>query len=125
MTSRADVYLVIDGEREYQDTHRILDPAQPVFTTGDYITMMRAYVDKLAAAWAFNPGTAPEDVLHNMRKIAAITVQCMEVHGAIPRSIEGLGQWGKKSKAVCDENVRNSLHGGRTPVDPIDLEGSG
>ena len=125
MTSRSDVYLVIDGEREYQDTHRFHDPMQPMLTTGDYITMMRAYTDKLPAAWAFNPGVAPEDVLHNMRKIAAIAVQCMEVHGAPSRSDEGLGQWGKKSKAICDENVRNALHGGRATVDPIDLEGSG
>lgn len=115
MTSRTDVYLVIDGERDYQDSHTLHEPKDPGFTTGDYITMMTAYVDKLAAAWAFNPGVAPEDVLHNMRKIAAIAVQCMEVHGAPSRSVEGLGQWGRVSRAMVDENVRNSLHGGKRP----------
>lgn len=108
MTSRADVYLVIDGEREYQQAHTLDDPMRPAFTTGDYITMMRAYVDKLAAAWAFNPGVAPDDVLHNMRKIAAIAVQCMEVHGAIPRDVEGLGQWGKRSEGARDRSLDGS-----------------
>lgn len=108
MTSeRSLVYAVIDGERDYQDFHTLHEPKDPGFTTGDYITMMRAYVDKLAAAWAFNPGVAPEDVLHNMRKIAAIAVQCMEVHGAVSRDVEGLGQWGKESieagRAAVDE----------------------
>ena len=118
-SSRELVYAVIDGERDYQDLHTLREPNDHGrgihigFTTGEYITMMRAYTDKLASAWAFNPGVAPEDVLHNMRKIAAIAVQCMEVHGAPSRAVEGLGQWGKVSKAICDEQVRNSLHGGK------------
>lgn len=96
MTQRSEVYAAIDGERDYQDSHTLHDPSDQ-FTTGDYITMMRAYVDKLAPAWAFNPGVAPDEVLANMRKIAAIAVQCMEVHGVVPREIEGVGQWGERS----------------------------
>lgn len=97
-TGRELVYEAIDGERDYQDSHTLQDdPTAPNFTTGDYITMMRAYVDKLAPAWAFNPGVAPDEVLANMRKIAAIAVQCMEVHGVVPREVEGVGQWGQRS----------------------------
>ncbi len=99
MINRSEVYAAIDGERDYQDIHTLHDMDVPVdqFTTGDYITMMRAYVDQLASAWAFEPGVAPEGVLQNMRKIAAIAVQCMEVHGVVPREIEGVGQWGRRS----------------------------
>ncbi len=99
ITKRNEVYMAINGERDYQDSHTLHDAGDPAdqFTTGDYITMMRAYVDKLAPAWAFNPGAAPDEVLANMRKIAAIAVQCMEVHGVVPREIEGIGQWGQRS----------------------------
>ena len=120
MTSRADVYEIINSERDYQDQHRIHDPLQPAFTTGDYITMMRVYVDKLAPAWAFNLGVAPEDVLHNMRKIAAIAVQCMEVHGAPSRSVEGLGQWGKRSMAEQAASKTSKFDVGKKVDDETD-----
>ena len=99
MTSRAEVYAAIDGEREYQDRHTLHDLNDPAdqFTTGDYITMLTHYANKLPAAWATEPGAAPKDVLANMRKIAAIAVQCMEVHGVVPRESEGLGEWGRRS----------------------------
>ena len=106
---RSTVYAVIDGERDYQDSHTLHDdPKAPDFTTGDYITMMQAYVDKLAPAWAFNPGVAPEEVLNNMRKIAAIAVQCMEVHGAPRREMEGTGQWGARSQEERDKDLIGS-----------------
>lgn len=99
-TTRDTVYSAIDGERDYQDQHTLHEPTDPGFTTGDYITMMQHYVNQLPAAWALNPGAAPPEVLHNMRKIAAIAVQCMEFHGALPREIEGVGQWGQASAAA-------------------------
>lgn len=95
--TREEVYRAIDGERDYQDAHTMYDPVNPDFTTGDYITMMRHYVDELAAKWALSPGAAPDGVMHNMRKIAAISVQCMEVHGALSRAVEGAGDWGRAS----------------------------
>ena len=102
-TGRAVIYEAIDGERDYQDAHTLHDPNRPGFTTGDYITMMRNYVDNLAPAWALNPGAAPADVLCNMRKIAAIAVQCMEVHGYVTREEEGRGKWGQVSDETRGE----------------------
>ena len=103
-TPRTAVYAAIDGERDYQDTHTLNDdPKEPGFTTGDYITMMRHYVDDLSTAWALSPGKAPDAVMHDMRKIAAIAVQCMEAHGALPRT--SLGQWGHVSN-VAKEMAR-------------------
>ena len=97
-TRREVIYRVLDEERDYQDAHTLHDdPGNPGFSTGDYITMMRNYVDRLAPAWALNPGTAPQEVLCNMRKIAAIAVQCMEVHGYVTREEEGQGDWGARS----------------------------
>ena len=59
--------------------------------------MMQHYVNQLPTAWALNPGAAPTEVLTNMRKIAAIAVQCLEVHGVVPRETEGVGKWGQRS----------------------------
>ena len=98
--TREQVYAAIDGERDYQDRHTLRDHSDdtnPAFSTGDYITMLSSYAGKLPDAWALNPGEVPDDVLHNMRKVAAIAVQCLEVHGVLPREVEGTGQWGRRS----------------------------
>lgn len=82
--NRAEVYLLIDGERAYQDN---LESDRTDFsnhTVGDYITMLTAYTRKAQDAWTNNPGTLP--ALDVMRKIAGIAVHCMEDHGAPGRS---------------------------------------
>lgn len=96
--TRAEVYAAIDGERDYQDAHCLYEGAHE-FTGGEFITMMGKYTNELPALWALNPGDAPDKVLCNMRKIAAIAVQCLEVHGVIPREVEGKGGWGTVSEA--------------------------
>jgi len=82
-STRNEVYLVIDGERDYQDK---LPPTrtdgQP-HTVGNYITMLGYYHSKLQEAWALNSGD--QQALDVMRKIAGIAVHCMEDHGAIHR----------------------------------------
>lgn len=93
--TREEVYRAIDGERDYQDSHSLHDTGE--FTSGEYITMMNHYSNKLPAEWALEPGIAPKGVLSNMRKIAAIAIQCLEVHGVVTRADEGTGDWGKRS----------------------------
>lgn len=98
--TRAEVYAAIDGERDYQDTKTLRDddnPDDPPFSTGDYITMLLNYANQLPASWALNPGEAPPEVLANMRKIAAIAVQCQEWWGVVTRNQEGTGTWGQRS----------------------------
>lgn len=83
MSTRKEVYAVIDGERSYQDA---LGPDRTdgtETTVGEYITMLQHYQIKLVEAWTLNPGDA--SALDVMRKIAGIAVHCMEDHGAISR----------------------------------------
>jgi len=84
MVSRIKVYDVIKGERDYQNA---LGPERTdgsEKTVGDYLTMLRAYLNRADEAWIANSGCVP--ALHEMRKIAAIAVRCMEEHGA-PRRV--------------------------------------
>jgi hypothetical protein len=81
--NRAQVYTLIDGEREYQNrlpADRTDDSAKSV---GDYITMLSHYQAELIKAWTTKAGN--EAALDVMRKIAGITVHCMEDHGAPAR----------------------------------------
>lgn len=88
MTTRAEVYAAIDGERDYQDalgTDRVERPngERVTHTTAEYLTMLRSYMNKADAAWTDNPGDT--EALKVVRKIAGIAVHCMEDNGAIPR----------------------------------------
>lgn len=87
MSHRWDVYKAIDGERDYQDAMRVgpdgrSDGRQK--SVGDYLTLIRVYSAKADAAYSGNPGDGPS--LQEIRKIAAICVQAMEVHGAPRRT---------------------------------------
>ena len=80
---REDVYKLIDGERDYQNTlapNRTNGRAKSV---GEYVVMLQHYQNELVKAWTLNSGDeAASDVV---RKIAGIAVHCMEDHGAPPR----------------------------------------
>ena len=79
-TARDDVYAVINGERDYQDS---LGPDRSdgvPRSVGDYLTMLTTYLRKAQDAWTNNPGDGP--ALHEIRKIGGIAVHCMEDHGA-------------------------------------------
>lgn len=81
-STRPFVYCAIDGERDYQDkrwgTH-----TKPGI--GDFIALIDEYSERARKAWAEgNDGPA----LHHMRKIAALAVRAMEIHGAQTREQE-------------------------------------
>ncbi len=78
--NRADVYKLIDGERDYQDSLWPTPAAVPHHSVGDYLIMLRYYGRLADAAWTANAGDAP--ALNVIRKITAIGVHCMEEHGA-------------------------------------------
>lgn len=78
---RVDVYAVLDGEREYQESlnARTLE-------VGEEIALLAAYAQKALNVWAANFDDPAElAALCEIRKIAAIAVRCMEHHGAIGR----------------------------------------
>jgi hypothetical protein len=78
-TTREEVYKVIDGERNYQNTKW----AGHSHEVGAYLTMMRNYMTKAEYAWTDNNGELP--ALDVIRKIAAICVHCMEENGIVER----------------------------------------
>lgn len=77
---RETVYNVIDGERDYQDnlppTRRRENRQNSV---PEYILMIEEYAAKARRAW--NDETGDTSALHQVRKIGALAVACMEAHG--------------------------------------------
>lgn len=85
MTTRKEVYNVIDGEIEYAQalgSDRVESHERP-HTTGEYLTMLATYFHEAQESWTRVAGD--EKALHSVRKIAAIAVRCMEDNGALRR----------------------------------------
>ena len=86
--TRAEVYAVIDGERNYQENlppTRSVNPKR-IREVSEYLTMLDHYVRHAQDAWTTQVGH--EVPLDDMRKIAALAVRCMEDWGALPREVE-------------------------------------
>lgn len=81
--NRNEVYNLLDGERDYQDSLGSDRTDGAKRTVGDYIVMLQHYQNELVRQWTLNPGN--EQALDVMRKIGGIAVHCMEDHGAPPR----------------------------------------
>ncbi len=75
MTSRDEVYLAIDSERDYQD-----DKWHTNSTMGEFVLLLEEYVDRARAAWS--QSMPDERTLDTVRKVGALAVACMEQHGA-------------------------------------------
>jgi len=87
ITSRSDAYKAIDSERDFQDSF-VLPERQyyQTHTLGEFILMLNQYAAQAQEKWTHH--SDKEDVppsLHEVRKIAAIAVRCMEQHGAPKR----------------------------------------
>jgi len=85
--SREDVYTAIDTERNYQD--KFVLPERRYYQThtlGEFILMLGQYADQARAKWtSHKDGDSPDEFppsLHEVRKLAALAVRCMEQHGA-------------------------------------------
>lgn len=87
-TKRAKVYLAIQGERDYQDSlgpDRVSVPRHK-HEICEEIVMMRQYLNKAEQEWTSNPGKiGDEKTLHQIRKVTAMGVRCLENHGAPER----------------------------------------
>lgn len=81
--TRQEVYEAIDTERDYQDRLGANRTDGRQQTVGEYLTMMRHYMNKADEAWTNNPGDAA--ALEVIRKIGGIAVRCMEDWGAPKR----------------------------------------
>ena len=80
--TRHEVFDIVSDERDYQDE---LWPCGAA-SVGDFATLLRRYSNLLDSAVVDNRGN--DAALHVVRKIAAIAVRCMEMHGALPRETQ-------------------------------------
>lgn len=91
MANRTEVYAAIDSERNYQDAQRgnaarhegmpgreTMHPAELI------LYMEKCLVDARAAV--YRGVTGHKECLASVRKVAALGVYCMELHGAPTRS---------------------------------------
>jgi hypothetical protein len=90
MANRVDVYKAIDTERAYQHQRwgvedrdeRHPDDRRPE----EWLTYMKVYLDKaFVAITSDHDDVAIPETMHIIRKIAAMTVVCMETWGAPTR----------------------------------------
>jgi hypothetical protein len=89
MIDRAEVYAAIDSERNYQDEQRGNAArhigAPDVMPVGECLTYIRKCLRDAEDA-AYRGTTGAVDALPFLRKIAALSVGCMEHHGAPRRT---------------------------------------
>lgn len=82
--NREEVYKLIDGEREYQNSLWPSHEDAPQLTIGEFVLMLSEYVDRAKNEWT-NEKKPEQKTLAMVRKIAGIAVRTMEIHGAPPR----------------------------------------
>jgi hypothetical protein len=86
VTHRQSVYKAVDSERDYQDSF-VLPERQyyRTHTLGEFILMLNQYAKQAQEKWTHHTDSTEDEFppsLHEVRKIAAIAVRCMEQHGA-------------------------------------------
>jgi hypothetical protein len=80
--TRAEVYAALDGERDYQNAQWAkLDATSN--TPADFIGYVKTYVGHAEGALSSDD---PSRVLHQLRKVAALCVACLEKNGCPPRA---------------------------------------
>lgn len=85
--SREHVYAAIDSERDYQDAqlgNSKRHEGQPAMTPGEYILCMEFCLSVARETWYRPDGGAA--CLEFVRKVTALGVSCMELHGAPMRT---------------------------------------
>jgi len=85
LTSREEAFRVITLERNYQDllTPSRVEPSERPHSVGEELVMLDTYIRKAKDAYTGKPGNIA--ALHEIRKIAALAVRCMENHGSLER----------------------------------------
>ena len=86
MIDRKQVYVVIDGERDYQISgigNSKRHEGQPAMTPGEYILCMEKLLSDARNEW-YKPDGG-KNCLPSIRKVTALGVACMELHGAPSR----------------------------------------
>lgn len=74
------VYQVIDDERRYQENLPADRSDGSIKSVGDYLGLIATCTRRGQDTFYDTPGVKP--ALHQVRKIAALAVRCLEEHGA-------------------------------------------
>lgn len=82
---RKQVFELIDGEREYQDSLGLDRTDGRQHSVGEYLVMLEVYLRRAFDDWTNNSGDSA--ALDEIRKVAGIAVHCMEDYGAPNRNI--------------------------------------
>lgn len=84
---RERVYEALDGEREYQEkkwSGYRGDGDTP--SMADTIACMESYMSKAKEEWVNGPGKSPHTSRDMLRKVVALGVRHLEIHGCPKRS---------------------------------------
>ena len=79
---RTEVYKIIDGERDYQETrwdNSYPDEQKP---PAEWLNYIKYHLER---AEITNYELSKSDTMEEIRKIAALAVRAMEIHGCAPR----------------------------------------
>ena len=84
---RSDVYIAIDGERDYQDSlerNEVNQESAPTFSPMTNLAIIEELCARMKSEFYDKPGHPSMDY---MRKIAATAVRAMEAFGAPKRQL--------------------------------------
>lgn len=85
--TRTEVYGALDGERDYQDAgagNARRHAGMPPMTPGEFILCMEHCLAEARRVW-YSPDGG-QACLEHLRKVSALGVQAMELHGCPHRS---------------------------------------
>lgn len=99
--NRADVYKVLDRERDFQEMIASDWENKGTPTVSEELLIMEHYIQLVRKAWVTKRGSDP--CLNQMRKICAVAIRCFEHHGVPERE----GTVDKKGKLVDIEYPRH------------------
>ncbi len=88
MTPRNEVYTVIDGERDYQDSRWNVDTttSEGIHTPTQWLVYIEDYLNEAKTFASRRPEQEANPlIMANLRKIAGMTVCAMEQNGAPAR----------------------------------------
>lgn len=88
MATREEVFNVIRGERDYQDSiwNAETTTTEGVHSVTEFLVFMQDYVNEALHHVSRNgEPEASEHALHIVRKVATLGVACMEQNGALRR----------------------------------------
>ena len=88
MTTRAEVYAAIDGERDYQDMRWNENTTETAgkHSVEEFVLYMEHYLQEARRLLSTQPSPkATQDGLDFVRKVTAMGVACMEQNGVVAR----------------------------------------